>query len=190
MGRKSLGKGIEEISNIFISAQKDKRTQSGFSSKKLRDATCESCVKVIRNSHQPAKCKIFTLENKKYGVRYMETLSSSSANYCEFFEAIPVKNEESDTLKESSPANDDIECRIEESATIRRVITYSPLPNVHQNILNSLSKHLEDNYRITRIHLIKTDEILRPGKIKHIFEEVTICIEDHPVESRLQREGK
>jgi hypothetical protein len=120
----------------------------------------------------------------------MDTLSPSSANYCEFFEPIPQKNESTGTVKEPSPGNDEIACQIEESTAIRRIITYPPSPNAHQNILNSLSKHLEENYSIKSVDLRKTDEILRPGKIKHIDEDVTICIEDHPVESRLSREVK
>ncbi|MGA7143088.1 MAG: hypothetical protein WBY47_01180 [Desulfobacterales bacterium] len=190
MERKRLGRGIEDISNIFISARKDNKTPGGFSSKKLRDATCESCVSVIHGFQEAPKCKIFTLENKKYGVRYMERISPSSADYCEFFEPISPKNENPDTVKEPSPDNAKIECRIEESVAVRRIISFPPLPNVQQNILNSLSKHLEENYSITSIDLRKTDEILRPGKIKYIDEEVTICIEDHPVASRLSQERK
>jgi hypothetical protein len=193
MEKKSLGRGLEDISDIFLSARKDKKTPGGFSSKKLRDATCESCVSVIRNSHEPPKCNIFTLEHKKFGVRYMETLSPSSANYCEFFEPVPQKNKNPDTpdtREEPSPGNAQIECRIEESVTVRRNIAYPPSPDAQRNILNSLSKHLEENYSIKSIDLRKTDEISRPGKIKYIVEEVTICIEDLPVDSRLSKEGK
>jgi hypothetical protein len=190
MERKSLGRGIEDISNTFISSRKDKKTPGGFSSKKLRDATCESCVSVIRNSDKAPKCKIFTLENKKYGVRYMETLSPSSANYCEFFEPIFQNNESPDTVKKRSTVNTEIECQIEESVTVQRIISYPPLPNAQQNILNSLSKHLEENYSITSIDMTKTDEVLRPGKAKYIHEEVTICIEDHPADSLLSQKGK
>jgi hypothetical protein len=190
MEKKSLGRGIEDISHIYISARKDKKDSGGFSSKKLRDATCESCTRVILNSRQPAKCKIFTFENKRFGVRYMETLSPSSANYCEFFEPISETKENSDTAGEFSPVHDNVECRIEETVTVRRDITYPASPDAPQNILNSLYKHLEENYIIKSVDLRKTDKILRPGKIKSIHEEVTICIEDHPAESRLSQEGK
>ncbi len=190
MERKSLGRGIEDISNAFISDRNDKKTPGGFSSKKLRDVTCESCVSVILNSHKAPKCKIFTLEYKKYGVRYMETLSPSSANYCEFFEPIFQNNQSLDPAKEPSTINAEIECQIEESVTVQRIIAYPPLPNAQQNILNSLSKHLEENYSIKSIDLRKTDKIVRPGKVKYIDEEVTIYIEDHPVESQLSREEK
>ena len=178
MERKRLGRGIEDISNIFISARKDNKTPGGFSSKKLRDATCESCVNIIRGFQEAPKCKIFTLENKKYGVRFMETISPSSADYCEFFEPVSPKNEIPDRVKEPLPDNDKIECRIEESFAVRRIIAYPSFPNAQQNILNALSKHLEDNFSITSIDLRKTDKILRPGKIKSITEAVTICIED------------
>jgi hypothetical protein len=190
MERKRLGRGIEDISDIFISAQKDKKTPGGFSSKKLRDATCESCISVIRGFQEAPKCKIFTLENKKYGVRYMERISPSSADYCEFFEPISPKNENPDTVKEPSPSNTDIKCRIEENITVRRKITFPASPDAQQNILNSLSKHLEEHYSIKCVDLRKTDDILRPGKIKHINEDITICIEDHSAESGLPQEKK
>lgn len=190
MGKKSLGRGIEDISHIFLSARKDKKNSGGFSSKKLRNATCESCTRVILNSRQPAKCKIFTLENKKFGVRYMETLSPSSANYCEFFNPISQTNEDSDAAGEIYPVKDNVECRIEETVTVRRNITYPASPDAPQDILNSLYKHLEENYIIKSVDLRKTDKVLRPGRIKSIDEEVTICIEDHPAESRLAQEGK
>jgi hypothetical protein len=190
MERKSLGRGIEDISHIFQSDQKDKKNSGGFSSKKLRDATCESCVSIIRNSPKPAKCRIFTLENKKYGVRYMETLSPSSGNYCKFFEPIPQTNENSDDVKELFPVNDNVECRIEESIAIQRNITYPESPDAQQNILNSLSKHLDENYSIKCVDLRKTGEILKPGKIKYIHEDITICIADHPAEFRVSQEVK
>ena len=185
MERKRLGRGIEDISNIFISARKDNKTPGGFSSKKLRDATCESCISMINGFQDGPKCKIFTLENKKYGVRYMERISPSSADYCEFFEPISPKNENTDTVKKLSPDSAEIECRIEESVAVRRIISFPQLPNAQQNILNSISKHLEENYSIISINLKKTDEVSRPGKTKYVNEEVTICIEDHPAASRL-----
>jgi hypothetical protein len=188
MERKSLGRGLEDISNIFISAPKDKKTPGGFSLKKLRDASCESCASVIRNSHKAHACKIFTLEYKKYGVRYMEALSPTSANYCEFFEPTPQKNDPPQTVKEPATDNTEIGCRIEESITVRRNITYPPSPDAQQNILNLLSKYLEENYSIKSVDLKKTDEILRPGKLKYIDEEVTICIED-PAKCRMLPEG-
>ena len=100
------------------------------------------------------------------------------ADYCEFFEPVSPKNEIPDRVKEPLPDNAKIECRIKESVAVRRIIAYPSLPNAQQNILNALSKHLEENYNIISIDLRKTDEILRPGKIKSITEAVTICIED------------
>ena len=81
MGKKRLGRGFEDISDIFLSTQKDKNMFGGFSSEKLRDATCESCARIISDSNKAPKCKIFTFENKKYGVRYMDTISLNSGSY-------------------------------------------------------------------------------------------------------------
>jgi hypothetical protein len=83
MAKKSLGRGLDDISDIFLSTRKDKEMLNGFSSKKLRDATCEFCAHIINDSNNASKCKIFTFKNEKYGVRYMDTISLTSGSYCE-----------------------------------------------------------------------------------------------------------
>ena len=77
MEKKSLGREMDDISDIFLSTRMDKKMLGGFSSEKLRDATCESCAHIISDPNKPPKCKIFTFENKKYGVRYMDTISAT-----------------------------------------------------------------------------------------------------------------
>ena len=118
----------------------------------------------------------------------METVSPSSANYCEFFEPIQTQNKVSPAVERISPVSDRVECQIEENITVQRNITYTASPDAQQNILNSLSKHLDENFSIKSIDLRKSDKISQPGKIKYIEEDITICIEDHPPESRLSRD--
>ena len=65
MEKKSLSRGLDDISDIFLSAQKDKKKLGGFSSEKLRDETCESCARIIRDPNKAPKCNSFTFENKK-----------------------------------------------------------------------------------------------------------------------------
>jgi len=67
-------------------------------------------------------------------------------------------------------------CDIEEHVSIRRNIAYPDTSNSQQDILKSFSKHLEENYRIKRIELRKTDRISRPGMKKYIEENITIFI--------------
>ena len=177
MRKKSLGRGLDEISDIFLSTRKDKKMRNGFSSKKLRDTSCEFCNNLIGDPNKVSRCKIFTLNNEKYGVRYMDTISLTSGSYCEYFE--PVFQEKADNsfmAEETSSDNIKIKCDIEENVTVRRNITYPDTVKAQQDILKSFSKHLEENYSIKRIELIKTDRISQPGMKKCTKEIVTIFI--------------
>lgn len=177
MAKKSLGRGLDEISDIFLSTRKDKELRNGFSSKKLRETTCECCAHIINDSNNASKCKIFTLNNETYGVRYINTISLTSGSYCEYFE--PVFQEKADNsfvARETSSDNTQINCDIEESVTIRRAITYPNTVKAQQDILKSLSKHLEENYSVRSIELRKTDRISRLGMKKCTKEIITIFI--------------
>jgi len=177
MAKKSLGRGLDDISDIFLSTRKDKKIRNGFSSKKLRDTTCEFCAHIINDSNSASKCRIFTLNNEKYGVRYINTISLTSGSYCKYFE--PVFQEEADNsfvVQETSSDNTKINCDIEESVTVQRNITYPNTAKAQQDILKSLSKHLKENYSVKSIELRKTDRISQPGIKKNIEKSVTILI--------------
>ena len=177
MGKKSLGRGLNDISDIFLSTRKDKNMLNGFSSKKLREATCEFCANIVRDSNNASRCKIFTLNNEKYGVRYMDTISLRSGSYCKYFE--PVFREKADNsfvANKTSADHTNIKCDIEENVIVQKNITYPDTVKAQQDILKYFSKHLEENYSIKSIELIKTDRISQPGIKKCTKEIVTISI--------------
>jgi hypothetical protein len=177
MEKKSLGRELEDISDIFLSTRKDKKKLEEFSTEKLRDATCESCARIISDSNKAPKCKIFTFENKKYGVGYMDTISLTSGSYCKYFE--PVFKENSDSrfwVKGTSKNTAEINCEIEENVIVRKNIAYPNTPYAQQDILNSLSRHLEENFSVKRIELTKTDWISQPRMNQSIEERITIYI--------------
>jgi hypothetical protein len=177
MAKKSLGRGLDEISDIFLSTRKDKELRNGFSSKKLRETTCECCAHIINDSNNASKCKIFTLNNETYGVRYINTISLTSGSYCEYFEPVfQEKGDNSFVARETSSDNTQINCDIEERVTVRRTITYPNTVKAQQDILKSLSKHLEENYSVRSIELRKTDRISQPGMKKCTKEIITIFI--------------
>ena len=176
MREKSLGRGLDDIADIFLSDRKDKELRNGFSSKKLRDATCESCTNIVNDCNEASKCKIFTLQNKSYGVRFLDTVSLTSGSYCKYFKQ---KNSDKGILvKETSSGNTKINCDIRESVTVRRSIEYPNTPEAQQEILKSLSKHLEDNYSVKRIELRKTDRISEPNMKKCMEECVIMSINE------------
>ena len=174
MEKKSLGRGLEDISDIFLSSKKDEipdeAVHPGFSSEKIRDAACEDCVNVSNESATGLKCRIFTFENQRYHVQYLNTISSTSASYCHYFNP-PVQHGESGSGKKSEAARE-----IEESGTLHRTISFPGGPEVQQHILNALSEHLEKGYTVNRIELKKTDRVFRPGTRKCVEEAVTLQV--------------
>jgi hypothetical protein len=107
----------------------------------------------------------------------MDAVSLTSGSYCEYFE--PVLQENADNrfaVKGTSSDNTEIKCEIEENVIVRRNIAYPNTTNAQQEILKTLSKHLEKNYSVTSIELRKTDEITRPGMKKSIEERITIFV--------------
>jgi len=177
MEKKRLGRGFNDISDIFLSTRMDKNMLGGFSSEKLRNETCESCAHIISDSNKAPKCKIFTFENKKYGVRYMDTILLTSGSYCKYFEPIFKENADSRFGVKGTPKNTaEINCEIEENVIVRKNIAYPNTPYAQQDILNSLTRHLEENYRVKRIELSKTDRISQPGMKKSIEERIAIYI--------------
>lgn len=177
MEKKSLGRGLDDISDIFSSTRKNKKILSGFSTEKLRDATCESCANIIMVPGKAPSCKIFTFENKNYGVRYMDTISPTSASYCEHFEPVVQKNSgRGFAVNKSFSDNTEPRCEIEEHVIVRKNIAYPDTLNSQQYILKLFSKYLEEKYRIKSIELRKTDRKSSPGMKKQREEKITIFI--------------
>jgi len=175
MAKKSLGRGLDEISDIFLSTRKDKQKFDGFSSEKLRDATCESCARIVHDSDKAPKCKVFTFENKKHGVSFMDTISLTNGGYCEYFEPVFKKSANDGFLvNETSSNTAEINCEIEENVIVRKNIAFPNTPYAQQDILKSLSRYLEENFIVKRIELTKTDRIFRPGTKKNVEERITI----------------
>ena len=116
MEKKRLGRGLDDISNLFLTPRKDKKNPE---------------------------------ENADHEVAGNTTVSDTTEPLCE----------------------------IEEHVSVRRNIAYPNTPNSKQDILNSFSRHIEENYRIKRIELKKTDRISRPGMKKCIQEKITIFIQ-------------
>ncbi len=181
MEKKSLGRGLEEISNIFLSTTREKKSSDGFSPVKLREETCESCVRVVDGAPDGLKCEIFTFEDDKYGVSHMDTIPSDHAEYCDYFEP-GLSDDTADTSEPDDENADLIENmrEIEEKVTMQKKITYPNTPNAQKNILRSLRQHIDNNYSIKSIELIKIDNSSRPGRRKSLEEAIIISIKEPP----------
>ena len=177
MGKRSLGRGMDDISEIFISETEEDGSEKNFrdlSSAKIRDEDCSSCIYLIL-SNSRAFCKVFTLENENYGVPFKNTISLTNGNYCHYFEQSVTK--ETDRLinnKSNEPDLSEIECDVEEMVSINRKIAYPDNENTQKNIRKILFEHLEEGYEIRSIKIKKNEEILT--KRRRDLKDVTISI--------------
>jgi hypothetical protein len=70
------------------------------------------------------------------------------------------------------------QCEVEETVSVCKKLAFQHDENVQQNILRTLTKHLEEGYYLKRIDLQKNEDISKPrGKFRR-EEEVIIFIKD------------
>lgn len=192
MEKKSLGRGLEDISAFFLSSRKEPVMPSGFSSKKLRDETCDECTRTIINTAGRPTCRIFSFQETDAMGHHMNELGPAMANYCDYFEpGIPEPDasrpamaqkplNKPDTPEKNPDQPDQIYnlCDIDEDVTIQKKIAYPDTRDAQQHMLTSLSRHLEDHYRIRRIELKKTNTTSLPKRRSRIDEKITIYIKE------------
>ena len=180
MQKKSLGRGLEEISNIFLSTNeetKEKKMTYGFSPLALREDSCASCINLLEEPFGRPKCRIFSLESEEYGVRNLNTIALSYAKNCEYFRPIaPGKIDAPDADKAGYSYQAENQCEVEETVKIRRTIAFQNDENVQQNMRRALSRHLKEGYGIRRVELKKIEENSEPRNRVSTEEDVTIFI--------------
>jgi hypothetical protein len=164
MEKRSLGRGLDEISDIFISGieqDEPRKNFGGLSPVKIRDEDCSSCIHLILSTPKDPQCRIFTFKNEKYGVPPKDKKYLTDGNYCKYFECrvagetegfVNNKNNESDLAE--------IECKVEEMVRIDRKIAYPDNKNTQKSIRKILVEHLEEGYEIRSIKIKKNEEIL------------------------------
>ena len=94
MERKSLGRGLEEISSIFLSAEdepKEKKNTDGFSPVALSEDSCASCTNLLEVPFGQPECRIFSLESEECGVPSMDAIGLSFTEHCEYFRPITLE---------------------------------------------------------------------------------------------------
>jgi hypothetical protein len=180
MEKKSLGRGLEQISNIFLSTKEEteeKKMMYGFSPFALREDSCSSCTHLLEEPFGQPKCRIFSLESDEYGVRSIDSIALSYARNCEYFK--PIVLGETDTADPDETGYSyqaESPCEIEETVKVRRTMAFQNDENVQQNIRSVLSRHLEEGYTIRRIELKRVEHNSQPRNRMHKEEHVTIFI--------------
>ena len=179
MEKRSLGRGLEDISRSFMSTAEDPKPQETtpvFSPTAIREESCTECVNFIEDKFEdPPKCRIFSFENVKYGVSFMESIMPSYAKYCRYFEPVaPKEVKNAMTPEMETPDEAEGRCDIEETVNSHKRIAFQDDENVQKNLKNILSKHLEEGYEITRIELERAEEHSEPGHRTKRHQAVTI----------------
>ena len=169
MEKKSLGRGLNDLSDIFLSgiaqenAKASKKVNSKVSSASSKHVDCYSCINFIDKFSDP-KCRIFTFENNKYLVPYMEKITATQANFCKFFS--PNNTRETKSLlnnKHEISEREHVEYEVEELVKVDRKIAYHKAENTQKDIRNILLDHLQEGYEIKSLKLRKTKNFSTTG---------------------------
>ena len=180
MEKKSLGRGLEEISDIFLSTSKETKEEKmtyGFSPVPLREDSCASCTYFFEEPFGQPKCRIFSVKSEEYGVRTMDSIALSYARNCEHFEPfVPQKMNGTDASKDDYSHQAEDPCEVEETLNVRRTIAFQNDENVQQNIRRALSEPLREGYMIRRVELKKTEDISASRSRVRTEKNVTIFI--------------
>jgi len=168
MEKKNFSKSLENISSVFLSTEKKSDglyLDNGFSAVPKREETCASCTNMLEGSSGKPKCRIFTFENKKYGVTHLDAITLNHAHYCNHFS--PISSEKNGTLKDvkddfSYEGNDAPE--IEEIITSQKNIVYPDTDAAQQKIKEITLKYIESGYSIRLVELGKTAAVEGPNK--------------------------
>ena len=181
MERKSLGRGLNDISDIFLSELETEdvkgynETLSEISSILEQNESCNYCTNFIEKFSDP-KCKIFTFQNEIYTVPYMEKITPRQAKYCKFFNPIPTRKTDRLLNKNSEPT--DTEHEVEEIVKVARKIVYPDAPYSQKWLKKSIVEHLKEGFEIKSCELRKTDNISTKGKKESKEVALIICTKE------------
>ena len=179
MEKKSLGRGLEDISSTFMTQEeevKHRETDPIFFSNPIREGSCLACLNMIEQPPNRLKCRIFSFKNEEYGVPALESIMASYAKYCRYFK--PATSGEVDKAEKSSIEKfntDDLQYDVEVEETVNRQkkIVFKDDGNVQNNFKKILTQHLEKGYEIIRIDLEK----------KEVHKDSTCRIKKHEEET-------
>jgi hypothetical protein len=170
MEKKSLGRGLEDITDIFISQKKDTVSPDNIKPENQREVDGEPCPSHSLSASEGhmsfSEDDIITVIDERLNVtRNSCSTEHSLENDLSGKEDDPrVRNKEN--TSEDCP---DI-CEITEHVTSRKKLGYFNTPHVQQTLVKTLNQHLRQNYSIKNIELVKVNQVSCPG-IKNIVEE-------------------
>jgi hypothetical protein len=180
MGMKSLGRGLDDISDVFLSESEEETRENfkGLQQLKIRDDKCSSCIHLISPTQGDPKCRVFTFEYEKYGVSPKEEISLTDGEYCKYFEPNPIREAKKLVNDESNDSDlAEIECKVDKLMRINKKLSYPDNENTQKNIRKVLFNHLENGYEIRSINMRKNEEILANRRRESNNITISIIVE-------------
>jgi len=176
MQKKSLGRGLEDITDIFISQKKK--------SIPVNDSISKDSIKVIDGSdpnylNRELKASITATEDSEIsanGKRHSVNDNNSNTEPSYQYD-YPGKDGGPTNGKLENAATDcSTACEITEHVTINKNMEYLNTPDVQKSVVNSLFKYLRQNYKIKKLELAKVNKVSKPGMTNIIEENILIYI--------------
>ena len=174
MEKKSLGRGLEDIADIFISQSKNAIPPDDSPSENLRGVVGESrpgdSVATSEGSRSFSEDDIITVIDERLKVnRNCRNAKPSSEQHL---------SGRDEGLRAGNMENTPGDCEITEYVTSKKKLGYYNTPDVQQNIVNSLNQHLRRNYSIQRVELVKVHQVSCPGIKNRVEENISIYIKE------------
>jgi len=178
MEKKSLGRGLEDIADIFISQKKDTVSPDDFRPENRREAVGESwpghSFAAPEESMSFSEDDIITVIDERLKV----TRNCRNADHPLERDLSGKEDDLRTRNKENTPEDCPDVCEITEHVTSRKKLGYFNTPDVQKTIVNSLFLHLRQNYSIKNIELVKVNQVSRPGVKNRVEENVSIYIKE------------
>ena len=176
MQKKHLGRGLEDITNIFIS-QKTESDATNDSIPADPQTVVDGSKPEITNKASEVNVPIS--ENDKISAmvdRQNEGDQNSKPEPFYLYDQVGKDDGHRSQYSDNSPNDCANDCEITEHVSINRNMAFSNTPEVQQNIVNSLFQYLGQKYEIKKIELAKENSVAKPGMTNIIKENILIYI--------------
>ena len=178
MEKKRLGRGFEDIADIFISQKRENIPPHDSPSESTGEVVGKSCPE---RSYEDSK------ERKSFSENDIITLIGERLKVTRNCPGTQRPLEKGPSGKgegfrarngETAPENFRDGCEVTEHVASKKKIKYFNTPDVQQKMVKSLSRHLDRNYQLKKVELVRLNEISRPGLKKIMEENLLIYIQE------------
>ena len=146
MPNKSLGRGLDQISEMFLSQPENSaKSQDTTLPSDAGQVTCHTCRHFISICSDPT-CRIFTFDNERYNVPYRHTIDPYCAAVCNYYCCNTIKSM-------TGPQ----ECKIS-GALLHTQIMKEKKSLGQKQIKETLITYIAKGFDVTQVVLEKTEE--------------------------------